>query len=695
MDSSIKDILIENGKRLHTAVFNPYTGEGSTGQRFSFSCPDFPIPLQHLPLSMKRCSLIRDIKRCGSLREFIVSKLGLDYSQEVVNDIVNTFVRLRYKHDFPFWAAMLVKIKNKDGGEDIPFVLNRPQRRLVAFLEELRLAGMPIRLVLLKARQWGGSTVIQVYMAWLQLVHEVGLNSLIVGHVKDAANEVRDMYDRLIRAYPVEMLHPIGEPYDPNEPKFAGVGTSANIKRVPQRNCKIKIGSAETPDSARGGDYALVHCTEVGLWRKTEGKSPEDIIQAATSGILLKPYTLIIYESTAKGVGNFFHREYVAAKEGRSQFKAFFVAWYEIEKYSQPFADKDEEQRFAAWLWENRNNANEMSDREEPGRYLWWLWQQGASLQAIHWYTEERKKYHDHARMASEYPSDDVEAFANSGANVFDRYMVEQFKPACCAPKLIGDIYAYGDEGKDALKDLRFKADQCGLLWVWQLPEKFPDVRVFNRYIVAVDIGGRGKKADWSVIVVFDRMFMADGDGPAVVAQWYGHIDMDLLAWKAAQIAAFYDNALLVIESNTLETKDQNHDTEGDQAEFILAQIKDVYDNLYARRQSEEDIIQHRPVKYGFHTNVATKPKIISSLVKIVREHLYIERDSRCLDEYLCYEKVNGSYNAVIGKHDDLLMTRAIALYICFYEMEPPKVVKLSSLHPASTARQIISEATL
>ena len=68
---------------------------------------------------------------------------------------------------------------------------------------------------------------------------------------------------------------------------------------------------------------------------------------------------------------------------------------------------------------------------------------------------------------------------------------------------------------------------------------------------------------------------------------------------------------------------------------------------------------------------------IISTLVKVIRENLYIERDERCLDEYLTYEKKpNGSYGAVVGKHDDLLMTRAIGMHICFYEMERPKAVK-------------------
>ena len=111
-----------------------------------------------------------------------------------------------------------------------------------------------------------------------------------------------------------------------------------------------------------------------------------------------------------------------------------------------------------------------------------------------------------------------------------------------------------------------------------------------NRYLVVVDIGGRSNKADFSVVTVFDRYWMIEGGKPSVVAQWYGHIDMDILAWKSAQIAKYYNNALLVIESNTLETHDKERDVDGDQSHFILNQIRDVYDNLYARKQSEEEI---------------------------------------------------------------------------------------------------------
>lgn len=672
--------------------FNPITGEGSIGERKKIEIEDFPFPVQYVPLSMLKVPLVQQLLEAGSIRKFLEDYMNVEYSEEDKEKVIEQFVRLRAKHDFAFWAAMYVFIKQKGGGEDVHFRLNRPQRKLIMRFERRRLQGKPIRLILLKARQWGGSTATQIYMAWLQLVHKVGLNSLIVGHVKDASTEVKDMFDKLIKEYPVSMLYEMGEAYNETEPKIVGVGQSGNIHRIPQRNCKIKVGTAEKPNSARGGDYNLVHCTEVGLWVTTDGKTPEQIVRSACSGILLKPYTMIVYESTANGTGNFFQREYDAAKNNKSQFEALFISWFEIEQYSVPI---DNIKAFATKLWENRNNANAASDREESGKYLWWLWEQGATLEAINWYILERSKYTDHGDMASEYPSDDVEAFVHSGARVFDKYNVEKFKKCCKAPKYVGDVYADGDEGEDALSNLRFKEDKQGLLWVWSKPDVDDKEEVTDRYLVVVDIGGRGKKADWSVIVVFDRLNQMEGGKPVVVAQWYGHIDMDMLAWKAAQIAAFYDNALLVIESNTLETHDKERQVDGDMSGYILNQIKDVYSNLYARKQSDEEIQEGEPKKYGFHTNVATKPKIISTLVKVIREQLYVERDLRCLDEYLCYEKKkNGAFGAITGKHDDLLMTRAIGLHISFYEMEVPTIIPRVKRR-AVKRKRAISAATI
>lgn len=695
IDITISKILQENERRraIVFAPFNPITGEGSIGQRVAFTVSDYPIPTQYLPVEMMDEPFVKSLSKAGSVDAFIRDALMLPVTDEARDKVVEEFIRIRQKHDYPFWAAMFAYIKRKGGGTDVLFRLNRPQRKLIKRLEKMRKAGKPIRLILLKARQWGGSTAIQIYMAWLQLVHEVGLNSLIIAHQGTGSDEIKDMFDRMIKSYPVEMLHELGDAYAPNEPKMVGVGKSGNIFRVPQRNCKIKIGTAERPNSCRGGDYNLVHLSEVALWKETDGKKPEDIVRSACSGILLRPYTMIVYESTPNGVGNFFHKEYLAAKKGLSQFEAMFVAWFEIEQYELPFENEADKYEFAKKLFENRRNDEVKSDREEPGTYLWRLWEKGATLEAIHWYVSERSKYTNHGDMASEYPSDDIEAFTYSGRKVFSSEDVEQFRPACRAPRWIGEIYGSADEGEKAIEGLRFKKEADGRLFMWHDVERSDIEEVTDRYLVVVDVcKGHTKNADFADILVIDRLFMMDGEPPVVAAEWHGHIDMDKLAWKATQVAAYYNNALLVIESNTLET----NNTKGE-AEYILTLIHEVYGRqLYARKQSAEDIRQGLPKKYGYHTNPLTKKVVIYNLKVVIRERLYIEREEACLDEYLTYvETENNVFEAMEGYHDDRLMTRAIGMQVCYHEMELPRIVKRVNNINASLVQRPVSAATI
>ena len=176
------------------APFNPITGEGSIGQRVAFTVSDYPIPTQYLPVEMMDEPFVKSLSKAGSVDAFIRDALMLPVTDEARDKVVEEFIRIRQKHDYPFWAAMFAYIKRKGGGTDVLFRLNRPQRKLIKRLEKMRKAGKPIRLILLKARQWGGSTAIQIYMAWLQLVHEVGLNSLIIAHQGTGSDEIKDMF---------------------------------------------------------------------------------------------------------------------------------------------------------------------------------------------------------------------------------------------------------------------------------------------------------------------------------------------------------------------------------------------------------------------------------------------------------------------------------------------------------------------
>jgi hypothetical protein len=169
------------------------------------------------------------------------------------------------------------------------------------------------------------------------------------------------------------------------------------------------------------------------------------------------------------------------------------------------------------------------------------------------------------------------------------------------------------------------------------------------------------------------------GGKPVLVAEQRYHTDHDLLAYDAARIAKWYDNALLVIESNTLETKDRERDVDGNMTEYILDTISDIYDNLYARKASAEQIKEGAPTRWGFHTNTSTKPMIIAHLIGCVRDQLWIEQSEYCCTELALYQKnERGQFSAPPGEgmHDDVLMCTAIALWVCFCDMELPEWIE-------------------
>lgn len=672
-----KELIEEDIKRVSAirAPFDPIKGINAVGERKYVHIPDLYPYDMYLPLPMLKKKFIKELLRCGGIDLFCQKRYD-ECTPELRNSVIRMFYKVRAKHDFCFAAYAYFEIKNKEGGKNIHFKLTYPQRYLLGVLEGMRLDGVPIRIILLKARQWGGSTLVQLYIAWIQLFWKEGWYSVIVAQDASTSRKIKAMYSKMLEVFPPWLINCPDDaelaftPYEGSQlDSIITYGKGTNITTA--RDTVITIGTYNNPTSGRGGDMSCVHYSEVGLWEDTDGKTPEDIIRSISSSLLLAPFTVEVIESTANGMGNFYYRAYQAAKKGESNRKAVFVPWFFIERYTKPVENPEE---FAKWLIENKNNPNPPEGCLDPGTYYWHLWEIGATFEAINWYIHKRKDYMEHGDMAAEFPSDDIEAFKHSGNMVFNVSHVDNLSKKCKTPSYIGEVQGDNVLGKDALKNIHFTEDSNGILKVWALPQQTPDV-IENRYLVTVDIGGRSKTADYSVILVIDRYWMMFGGKPEVVAEWHGHIDHDLLAWKAAQIASFYQNALLVIESNTIESKD--NDTDGDQSSYIFNQIADVYDNLYMRKTPEEKVQQGVVGMYGFHTNRRTKPIIIANLVSVLRDENYVERNIEALNEYSTYEKKqNGSYGATDGHHDDYVMARAIAMYICFCEMDWPTIRK-------------------
>ena len=447
---NIEDILAENARRralLESDHYDPLTGIGCCGER----------------VEVDGCLIPATVLACWP------DYLSLQSLEQE---------RRRITEDFEYWCARCVTIKDKMSGRNVPLVLNRPQRRLLAAMEAQRTAGRPVRIILLKARQWGGSTLVQMYLAWMQLVRHKGWNSLICGHLHATSKSIKRMYNLLLRHYPVELLDE-GE----KELRFTKLEGQPNVQQIVGRDCLVLTGSSRSEDAVRGYDIAMAHLSEVAFWKESAMHSPDDLVRSVCGSVALKPETVVVLESTANGVGDYFHDEWLRACQDRSDKEPVFVPWHEIGIYRLDIDDP-------AALWEG------MDDYERE------LWRAGCTLEQINWYHAKRREYRTHELMMAEYPGTASEAFATTGNNPFDREHLDRLQQGCIKlPVFTGDIQGVGQCGQAAKQGIHLVPLANGLLKVWDLPERHTAVKV--HYVVVVDVGGRSEDSDYSVIAVW------------------------------------------------------------------------------------------------------------------------------------------------------------------------------------------------
>lgn len=667
---NLVDIISENRKRIerNNSPYDPITGIGSPLKRTKISFSDFNTDL-YLPDSMLSVPWIEQLLKSGSFEQYAINN-DID-TESPVSDLIIAFTAERFRHDFEYWAATCFVIQDKITLEERNLVCRKAQLKLLAELEDMRLSGIPIRVILVKARQWGGSTLVQAYMFWIQQVHKVNWHMAICAQGDDAAKNINGMYTRAAESYPEEVGTVSLRPYE-RSPKNRICVETGGI---------IGVGSYLNPDQFRSYNYPMVHLSETGLWQDTLKRKASNVAQSLRNSVPHTPYSVIVVESTAKGIGNFFHNEWIAAVEGTSRYRPVFVAWWEIDMYQAEILDYE---KF----------ITNMSE------YDWFLWGLGATLEGINWYNlyKAGENYTDW-QMNEEYPSTADEAFTSSGHRVFNPAYIKALETNCMKPGFIGEVFADTRIGKRALNNIRFEETNNGNLWIWKMPDAEP---VLNRYAAFADIGGRTAKADYSVLRIIDRLPMIEGLSPEIVLTWRGHIDQDLFAWKCAQICTKYAIAdigsypLLAIETNSLKTEK----SEGDHFLTVLDTLSEFYPNLYIRNDFEKVGDGFVP-KYGFQTNSKTKGMIIDALNAAAREahnkvikgemegYTYKEYDQRAINEMYWYEiKRDGKLGAVDGKHDDMVVTSAGAVWLALCHMDKPFYKNIQEVHRVRRVRR-------
>jgi hypothetical protein len=200
----------------------------------------------------------------------------------------------------------------------------------------------------------------------------------------------------------------------------------------------------------------------------------------------------------------------------------------------------------------------------------------------------------------------------------------------CYPPSKIGSYDYYG----------KFIEHKDGDLSVWEMP------KIGERYVIGADVaeGIQSENRDYSAA---DVIKCSNGQQ---VAHYHGKFDPDQFGVFLNHLGRYYNNAIMGVEAN-------NHGL------TTITTLKHKnYKRLYQREMLDANAGGKKQKKAGWLTTAKSKFKIIDGLVTIIRD-----QDSgivcwETLQEFKNYSILeDGSFGAMPGKHDDRVMSYAIA----------------------------------
>ena len=218
-------------------------------------------------------------------------------------------------NDFPTFAENCLFIRTKLEGI-VPFKLNSCQKYIHKRLEkQLKEKGW-VRAIILKARQEGCSTYIGGRF-YRKTSWEKGIRAFILAHRDDATANLFKMTRR----------------FHKHMPKALKSHTSYSNRQelvFDVLDSSYGLGTAGSGEIGRSDTIQLFHGSEVASWANADALVA-GIFEAVPEG----PGTEIILESTAKGMGNFFHREWNKSEAGMSDYMPIFIPWFWQKEYSR------------------------------------------------------------------------------------------------------------------------------------------------------------------------------------------------------------------------------------------------------------------------------------------------------------------------------------------------------------------------
>ena len=478
--------------------------------------------------------------------------------------------------DLIFYALNFLKILTKSATL-VPFKFNSFQDEFTRIVKEEEAAGRPVRIIVLKCRQVGGSTWGVAY-----IFHKIATSffkkAVVIAHDQDSTNNLFNMCKRFwdyleprvrpMKRYSNEKALVFENPEETTRDENPGLRSSINVE------------NANNMTAGRGSTIHHLHCSEVAFWRKAG-----TVVTGLFQSVPYEPGTSIVIESTANGIageGQEFYEMCMKAMRGEGVFKFIFCKWthnpeYEIEpppgftltEYEQELVKLHPELTERKLAWRRYKIENEMgSTAMDP---------------------EDQFK--------QEYPLTPEEAFLSSGRPVFN------------SEKIHADI--------ERTRNIPFKRGD--LVSGRLVDNSRGSVRIFKsanegtRYAIGADVAEGLESGDYSTMTVLDKNFEQ-------VASYHGHTHPDLFGADMIKMGMLYNEAILAPEVNNHGLTTLTHLTNKN------------YKFIYMRQVFDERTKEYT-AKAGWQTNIKTKILMLDEFVAAYREGTIKINDVELLQE--------------------------------------------------------------
>ena len=491
----------------------------------------------------------------------------------------------------------------------VPLRFNEAQDNLYAVIRQQAALGKPIRIIILKGRQEGISTVTEALM-FQDAATRPNVKTLIVAHNSDATSNLFKMNKLFYDCLPRRM-QPMRKNSNAKELAFENPTRDQKAKaRRPGLRSAIRCQTAGGGGVGRSETLTNVHLSEYAFWPKNKNELLLGIMQSVPDD----PNTMVVIESTANGYDHF-KELWDGAVSGENAWVPVFLPWYLENGYRKAVPPGTE------WTEEEEGLRRDFGLDDEQLQWRRWCIKTncGGSLE----------------EFRQEYPNTPAEAFLLSGTPFFNNQALAVQQTHVPEPVATG-WFAYDEpeEQGEKPRNWKFVPAEDGVVRIWKEPEKGVP------YVLGGDTAGDG--SDCFTAHVLDNR---TGEQVAELQQRQSEI---LYARQVYCLGRYYNTALAAIEVNF--------------STYPVRKLEEWnYPKLYQRERF--DTYTNTMVKaFGWQTSPATRPQMLAELHTVMEEAPEVIRSRWTLGEMIVfvYDK-NRKPQAAEGQHDDLVIAAAIA----------------------------------